>query len=237
MDPIIVGLGVALTVLITYMIISGYLTGAVGKEQDMTKAISAISADSLSKPDAQRYMYGMWLYVNAWPTVGALPATAAVPARTPIFTRNKDMELYLDGTTGKLVLNMLAAESTTTDTTKVQAITITNNFPIQKWVHIVISVDNKIVDLYLDGKLVKSVNISLTTRAPDVSSAITFTPLSSGSSAFMTKFSRVPAIADPQSVWNLYMQSSGTGTNGNGKLGVNLSLLKDNVETGKYAIR
>jgi hypothetical protein len=236
MDPVIVVIGVALTVVIAYMIISGYLTGAVGKEQDMSKAISAISADSLSKPDAARYMYGMWLYVNAWPTAGALPATAVVPARTPIFTRNKDMELFLEGTTGKLVLNMLSAESTTTAAASVQAITITNNFPIQKWVYIVISVDNKIVDLYLDGKLVKSVNISLTTHVPDASQPITFTMLPPGSSAFMTKFSRIPVIADPQSVWNLYMQSSGTGTNGNGKLGVNLSLLKDNVETGKYAI-
>ena len=236
MDPIVVGIGVILTCVIAYMIIGSYLTGAVGKEQDMTKAISSISADSLSKPDAQRYMYGLWLYVNAWPTAGALPATAVVPARTPIFTRNKDMELFLDGTTGKLVLNVLSDVSTTTVANKVQAITITNNFPIQKWVHIVISVDNQIVDLYLDGKLVKSVNISPATHVPDALSAITFTPLSSGSSAFMTKFSRLPTIADPQSVWNLYMQSSGTGTNGNGKLGVNLSLLKDNIETGKYAI-
>jgi len=36
------------------------------------------------------------------------------------------------------------------------AILITNNYPIQKWCYIVISVDNNFIDCYLDGKLVLS---------------------------------------------------------------------------------
>jgi hypothetical protein len=33
---------------------------------------------------------------------------------------------------------------------------ITDNFPLQKWVYIIISVDNQYVDAYLDGKLIQS---------------------------------------------------------------------------------
>ena len=223
MNPVIIGLGVVLVVVLVYMIFGNYFTGttSVAKEQDMTKSIAAITADQLSVPDAQRYSYGLWIYVNAWPT-GTTP--------TPIFTRTNDMKLVLSGTTGTLELVVYKGTSISADKT----IQITNNFPLQKWTYITISKDNTTVDLYLDGKLVKSVAIS-TTHKPDTTNPINFEIIKNGS-AFMAKFTRRPRVADPQSVWNDYMGGSGTGTVGNGKLNVNLSLLKDNVETSKFAI-
>ena len=223
MNPVIIVLGVVLVVIIVYMIFGNYLTGttSVVKEQDMTKSIAAITADQLSVPDAQRYSYGLWIYVNAWPTG---------PTPTPIFTRANDMKLVLSGTTGTLELVVYKGTSLSADKT----IQITNNFPLQKWTYITISKDNTTVDLYLDGKLVKSVAIS-TTHKPDKTSPINFEIIKNGS-AFMAKFTRRPRVADPQSVWNDYMGGSGTGSAGNGKMNVNLSLLKDNVETSKFAI-
>jgi hypothetical protein len=221
MNPAIIVLGVVLVVIIVYMIFGNYLTGttSVAKEQDMTKSIAAITADQLSVPDAQRYSYGLWIYVNAWPTT-----------YTSIFTRASDMNLQLSGTTGTLELVVDKGETSSNKT-----ITITNNFPLQKWTYITISKDNQTVDLYLDGKLVKSVAIS-TRHSPDTTSPINFGLVKDGGSAFLAKFTRRPRVADPQSVWNDYMGGSGTGTAGNGKLNVNLSLLKDNVETSKFAI-
>lgn len=223
MNPVIIGLGVVLVVVLVYMIFGNYLTGttSVAKEQDMTKSIAAITADQLSVPDAQRYSYGLWIYVNGWPTR---------PTPTPIFTRANDMKLVLSGTTGTLELVVYKGTSISADKT----IQITNNFPLQKWTYITISKDNTTVDLYLDGKLVKSVAIS-TTHKPDTTNPINFEIIKNGS-AFMAKFTRRPRVADPQSVWNDYMGGSGTGSAGNGKLNVNLSLLKDNVETSKFAI-
>ena len=229
MNPVIIGLGVVLVVIIVYMIFGNYLTGttSVAKEQDMTKSIAAITADQLSVPDAQRYSYGLWIYVNAWPKT--LNATGGVIS-TPIFTRENDMDLQLTGTTGTLVLVVYKGTSSSAN----KEIQITNNFPLQKWTYITISKDNTTVDLYLDGKLVKSVAIE-TTHKPDATSPINFGLVKDGS-AFLAKFTRRPRVADPQSVWNDYMGGSGTGTAGNGKLNVNLSLLKDNVETSKFAI-
>ena len=48
---------------------------------------------------------------------------------------------------------------------------ITNNFPLQKWTCILVSVDNKIIDVYLDGKLVKSIE-NKTTINSDASQGI-----------------------------------------------------------------
>ena len=60
------------------------------------------------------------------------------------------------------------------------------------------------MDLYLDGKLVKSVAIS-TRHSPDITSPINFGLVKDGGSAFLAKFTRRPRVADPQSVWNDYM--------------------------------
>lgn len=225
MNPVIIGLGVVLVVVLVYMIFGNYLTGttSVAKEQDMTKSIAAITADQLSVPDAQRYSYGLWIYVNGWPT-----------GPIPIFTRTDDMQLKLSGTTGTLELVVYNGQKISNSSTPNKTITITNNFPLQKWTYITISKDNTTVDLYLDGKLVKSVAID-STHSPDTTSPINFEIIKNGS-AFMAKFTRRPRVADPQSVWNDYMGGSGTGSAGNGKMNVNLSLLKDNVETSKFAI-
>ena len=225
MNPVIIGLGVVLVVIIVYMIFGNYLTGttSIAKEQDMTKSIAAITADQLSVPEAQRYSYGLWIYVNAWPTTD-----------TSIFTRVNDMDLKLSGTTGTLNVIVYNGQKTENTSDPNKEIIITNNFPLQKWTYITISKDNTTVDLYLDGKLVKSVAID-SAHSPDKTSPINFGLVTNGS-AFLAKFTRRPRVADPQSVWNDYMGGSGTGTAGNGKMNVNLSLLKDNVETSKFAI-
>jgi hypothetical protein len=226
MNPAIIALGVVLVIVIVYMVFGNYLTGttSVAKEQDMTKSIAAITADQLSVPDAQRYSYGLWIYVNAWPKT-----------ETFIFDRPDDMKLVLLGTTGTLNLVVYNGHKTTVPATPNKTITITTNFPLQKWTYITISKDNTTVDLYLDGKLVKSVAIDIDHKA-NATSSINFGMVRDGGSAFLAKFTRRPRVADPQSVWNDYMGGSGTGTTGNGKMNVNLSLLKDNVETSKFAI-
>ena len=51
--------------------------------------------------------------------------------------------------------------SESTGDTYSNTIEVVNNFPLQKWVYILISYDNNICDIYLDGKMVKSVQLSI----------------------------------------------------------------------------
>jgi hypothetical protein len=76
---------------------------------------------------------------------------------TKIFDRANDLGLFINGSTSVLSLKLYRRAGTTTavagDTKTYQ---ITNNFPLQKWVFITISVDNATIDMYLDGKLARS---------------------------------------------------------------------------------
>ena len=119
--------------------------------------------------------------------------------------------------------------STVSPSTKIN---ITNNFPLQKWVYLVISIDNTVADCYLDGKLIKSVKI--TQVAPDKTADVKF---GLGVDAYIAQFQRWTNPLDPQSVWKAYAAGSGSslaGTDSN--YNVALSVLKDNVITSKLTL-
>jgi hypothetical protein len=78
------------------------------------------------------------------------------------------------------------------------------NIPIQKWVNLTISVYGRTMDLYIDGKLVR------TCLLPGVASInnnadIYVTP-AGGFSGWTSKLQYYPNSLNPQEVWNIYTQ-------------------------------
>ena len=194
----------------------------ISKEIHMKDKPADIAASSLTRPDATRYAYNLWIYMDQ-----------PITTDTKIFDRVNDLGLFINGSTSVLSLKLYRRQGTTTaapaDTKTYQ---ITNNFPLQKWVFITISVDNATIDMYLDGKLAKSITDTVDANKrhmPDGTSSITFGTITG---TYLTKFSRVTAPSDPQTAWNLYMEGSGSKmglSNIANRYNVNLAILKDNV--------
>jgi hypothetical protein len=189
----------------------------------MKDKITAITASQLTRPDATRYSYNIWVYTDR-PIGGDIY----------IFNRINDLGLYINGTTSKLNLKLHRRVGTNpANELDTKSYEITNNFPLQKWVFVTISVDNSTIDMYLDGKLVKSVIDTVTSdntrHMPDGTSPIEFGVING---TYMTKFSRTTSRSDPQTAWGLYMKGSGS-KKGIGNLvnryNMKLSLMKDNV--------
>jgi hypothetical protein len=242
MNYIIVALSVIIIVSLFYVVFKSYFSNVSTLTQqtslaDINKPVPEVVATNLQKPDATRYAYGVWIYVNTL-TAGANPP------RSVIFSRDKDIVVYLDQSTSTLyavlnhkpagisnangsitVLNDIMLDTST-------KIAITNNFPLQKWVYLTISIDNTVADCYLDGKLIKSVKI--TQVAPDKISNIKF---GSGIDAYIAQFQRWTNPLDPQSAWNAYVAGSGSSLAGaDSNYNVALSVLKDNVITSKLTL-
>ena len=102
------------------------------------------------------YGYSVWIYVDAWKNTAAAPSTGKLPAiHKNILTRttasNPTFILYLDNATNDLHLRMTLS----TTTVSYQTCTV-QNIKLQKWVNITMSIYGNTVDLYLDGKLVKT---------------------------------------------------------------------------------
>ena len=193
------------------------------------------------KPTSSKYYFSCWIYINSFTNEGvnndstSPPKYNATIAETgkPIFYYGESMGLTsgtyaLDSTNSKskkLVYLQLGANSpklqyyyTTNRNHKYKFINITENLPIQKWSHVVISTNGKIIECYLDGKLVITKN---KTGNPIVESNDNTTIVigkqqaQKTSDTFISKLQRFPVSASAKTVYDEYIQGPGTGIDTN----------------------
>ena len=198
------------------------------KSTELTTSASLSSSNpdiDINRPNGLRYAYGIWIYINSWDN--GVPKT--------IFKRDNSIELLFDATKPELQCKLFVG------TTEDVSVTITDNFPLQKWVHIVISVDGQYLDAYLDGKLIKSSKMHVNGSSPTVGSKDDKMRLGGDTiyDAQVSKFIHWTEPLDPQTVWSTYNEGNGQGsglTNSMSAYGVDFTILKDNVEQNKYRL-
>ena len=231
MNWLIILLIVLIVIILFYSYFKNWFLGitTVSTQQSLSTPTPPVLATVFNSPDSTRYSYGIWYYVNTWTT----------GIDKVIFSRKNDILLYLDNSTAELLCALNPHPSSDpganvilpTSIDHENLITVTNNFPLQKWVYITVVVDNTIADIYLDGKLVKSVQIHQV--SPDKTSNLYF---GSGYDAYISNFQRWSTPLDPQTVWSTYLAGNGTSSIGTNNYHMNVSLLKDNVEQKTYSL-
>jgi len=231
MSPVAIILGIIIVVLI-YFLYKYFTTSTatLGSLVDLSKtnpATAFTKAGDLKDPSTTRYSYGLWLYIDTWNT----SSDKTIFYRKSTDITKYDIRLYLDTSSPTLKCDF---HINTNDPIKTDTITITTNFPIQKWVYITVSVDNKIIDCYIDGKLVTSQQLKGNLVAQNQNADI----FVGNFNAHLAKFQRTNAPTDPQTVWSNY--SAGNGGNSLKKMfssyGVDVSFKKDNIEQQKFSI-
>ena len=177
----------------------------------------------LALPTSARYAYGAWIYVN---NLGVKNMIISRPS-----TSGNNISLYLDPTSPTLYCDLQMNDNS------VQTTPITNNFPIQRWCFIIVSVDGQFVDYYLNGKLIKSEKKTLMMATPpDVN-----TPLYLGNNPFIPFDAYLGRVIqwtnpiDPQTAWTTYLNGNGLSSNIS-PYHANLSFIKDNVTSSTYQL-
>lgn len=110
------------------------------------------------------------------------------------------------------------------------------NIPIQKWVNLLISVYGRTMDIYIDGKLVRTCILSGVAAINNVA-PIYITP-QGGFSGWTSNFQYWSESTDPQTAWNIYKKGYGSSSLGGlfGKYSVKVSLIKGDVEDSSFTI-
>ena len=184
---VIMGVILVIIVYILYKVIDEKGRTISGKK-DLNKGASAVNVKNTGKADSTRYYIGAWLYVNK------------VTSDTNIFKINQGVDDFLTLQLTRSAVLKYIAKTDTGNATHV----IMDNFPLQKWVYVVISVDNTVVDLYIDGKLIRSHKVD-DIKQIDENSDIIFGRLD----AFIAKMEREPKPMDPSYAWSKYMEGNG----------------------------
>jgi hypothetical protein len=111
------------------------------------------------------------------------------------------------------------------------------NIPIQKWANVIVSLYGRTLDIYLDGKLVKTCVVPGVPTKVDNSKDVEITP-EGGFSGWTTYIKYWPNASNPQEAYNIYKDGFGGTILGNlfNKYRMRFSLIKDNVEASSFEI-
>lgn len=249
---IILGVVVVVLLYILYKYLLSPATSLAAQAYLKTKTPAQLKMPASSS--SRNYSYNIWVCVNSWPvtsqysTIFFRPTAAqtvdvaypgSVSATTPIVlssgnpaSTDPQIALFLDKTTPTLYCYI---QQTTGGAKYVGAIPLTTNFPIQSWVYVSISVQGNYVDLYLQGKLVKSIQLTVTPTAPGDDTVPTL--LGGSIDANVAAFQYYPNALTPQQVWSNYM--AGNGQNSVSSLtsyGVNVDLTSNGAVQNTYTL-
>ena len=208
----------------------------------MTKTTTNVSGFSdaskpLSVPCAkfglsQNYGYSVWIYVDSWQNTAT-----DKEFKKNILTRcgtDPVFNLYLDNAQNNLKLQM------SNNTDKICDI---KNIKLQKWVNITMSVYGNTVDLYLDGKLVRTCVLTSTPKPPATTDTL-FVGGASGCAAsdgdlrgYISNVVYKPDYFTPEEAWNIYSAGySGAGMfDFVNRYKLNFSVIKDDQTLGQIS--
>jgi len=214
MDTSLIILGVALIIVLYFVFYYMTARDSLADRLDLAQNQTAIVADKLTKPDNGKYSYEMWMYVYG---------PKSISSDTYIFSRDddssdtgaikKNIGIKLKGNSPILQLEYTTQTSSSTSATSATSATspiytsvsttITDNFPFQSWVHLIVSVENNFIDIYMNGKLIKSIKDTLS--KPSSTKQVDF----GISQTHLAKFTRVTTPTDPQTAWGHYLDGNG----------------------------
>jgi hypothetical protein len=225
-------------VIVLLIIVYNYISSDVSTLSGLISAqtLQRIEPTSLSQTNAVNFTYSIWFYVDDWNKnygkskviFGRMNDATSVKSPCPLVS--------LNGTNNNIDVKLTVTNSGVRKPASIPFTCSVNNIPIQKWVHLLISVYGRTLDTYIDGKLVRTCVMPgipiVNPQAP-----LYVTP-NGGFSGWTSHFRYWGDAMDPQSVWNIYKQGYGGSFLGNlfGSYAVKLSLINNNVETSSYTI-
>jgi hypothetical protein len=191
------------------------------------------------------YTYSFWIYVSNY--------NYRFGADKPIIIRSKDATaatfpyIGLAGPTNNLEVKISSQGSTASQAT--EEILILDDIPLQKWTHIVVTTTGRTVDIYLDGKLVKTSvlpNMPFTVGIEDA--PIHICPESkeslgagsqTGFAGHMTKLEYFDRSLNPREVYERYKAGFGEGGAAGemmSKFNLKIAFLQDDKEVSGLTI-
>jgi hypothetical protein len=187
---------VILFIILLYVLSWLFSTGRTLSNLANAKTAVVIPSTSLKNSGSTNYAYSIWIYVDDW-----------------AYRYGQEKIIFLRGAIGSIFTPALSLMPN--DNTAVITMTTANepfecivpNIPIQKWTNLIVTLNNKSLDAYVNGKLVKTCVLpDLPVVNPEAS--VYLTP-DGGFSGYTTRFQYWSTPISPQEAWNIYKRGPG----------------------------
>uniref|UniRef100_A0A6C0I8V1 Concanavalin A-like lectin/glucanase domain-containing protein n=1 Tax=viral metagenome TaxID=1070528 RepID=A0A6C0I8V1_9ZZZZ len=219
------------------------LTGLTSGQTMQTITATSLTTSSNSG-NTSNFSYSIWMYIDDW--------NYRYGEEKVVFGRmntgaNKKLEPCPSVVLGALENNIVVSLSVfpgldtvpSTDTSTTNSIVHrceVANVPIQKWVNLLVSTYGRSMDIYIDGKLVRTCVLPGVAKI-DQTAPIYVTP-NGGFSGWTAKFQYWSEPCDPQKAYNTYEAGYGASMLSSifGKYSVKVSLMNGNTEDSSFSV-
>jgi hypothetical protein len=204
------------------------------------KNMQQINPDDLESNNTSNFTYSIWFFIDDWNYRYGEPKV--IFGRMTRGTGKK--EPCPSVTLGPIQNNIIVSlavypgldEQPTDGTNYIVHNCPLANVPIQRWCNLLISAYGRTLDLYLDGKLVRTCVLPGVAKI-DANAPLYITP-NGGFSGWTSRFQYWPDSSDPQKAWNIYKAGYGGSLLGSifGKYTVKVSLMEGDTEDSSFTI-
>lgn len=225
-------LGVCVAMYIIYWMFSGSHT--LSKLESGTSS-TRIPESKLKANNSNNYAYSIWFYMKDW--------GYRFGEKKTLFVRKEGSNVCpsvsFDSSNNNIVIETsmypFGASDTDSGLSPLHTTTVTN-FPLQRWVNLIVSVYGRTMDIYMDGKLVRSVVLPALTRTCH-NAPVVITP-DGGFQGWTSGFRYWADALNPQEAYNVYRNGYGGSLFGSmfNKYRLKLSFLDGSEEKGSLEI-
>lgn len=233
-------------VIIVYLVFTYFFTDSAKTDllvmHDATVR-KVFDSEDLAGGNTANYAYSFWAYINTWNYGYGKPKV--IFRRKGESTETPLIEAILNETDNNLTFNLAYSDGTGGPNNKKLPCQVTN-IPLQKWTNVIVTLNNKAVDIYLDGKLVKTCILpGVQTPKPDHKLYISDGDSTAeggvggtGFSGFLSKVRFYSRTINPREAYEIYKEGHGSGWLANllGKYKLKFSFLKDNKEINSISM-
>ena len=192
----------ALGIVVFFLLLVYILSMIFNSSKTLSKMSDArssivIPVSSLPNNGSINCSYSIWIYVDDW--------SYRYGQEKIIFIRGNIGSLFIPSLTLSPTDNSAVVTVSTEDTEPFEC--VIPNIPLQKWTNITISMNNKSLDSYINGKLVKTC-VMPEVPVINTDASVQLTP-EGGFSGQTSRFQYWSTPTSPQQAWNIYKKGPG----------------------------
>ena len=224
---------IAVVAVLLVIIIIRWLMGDSSKIDGLkdAKVVTKIQPEDLEQANAANYAYSTWFYVDDWSYRYGEPKIVLGRLDSDL---NPSPSIVLGAIENNLKIETTVYPNAESSTASTHTCNVAN-VPIQKWVNAIVSLYGRTLDVYIDGKLVRTCVLPGVAKIAS-NSPVYVTPLG-GFSGYTANIQYFGDALNPQQAYNIYRKGyGGIGLGMDFPYSVKVEFLKDGSEQGSVEI-